>query len=102
LVSCEGYGSDGTCDGEGVNPLGVSCCYLYWGWSSIIFCRNMKHLHKGVCSFWSHEACLNQGWMLWRGAEVGFEPRISGGRDSLVEECEVVVMSNQGVKPGYV
>jgi len=40
--------------------------------------------------------------MLWRGAEVGFEPRISGGRDSLVEECEVVVMSNQGVKPGYV
>jgi len=93
LVSCEGYGSDGTCDGEGVNPLGVSCCYLYWGWSSSIFCRNTKHLHKGVitreqlfccgrvvfCSFWSHGACLDQGWMLWRGAEVGFEPRISGG-----------------------
>jgi len=35
LVSCEGYGSVGTCDGDGVNPLGVSCCYLYWGWSSI-------------------------------------------------------------------
>jgi len=54
------------------------------------------------CSFWSHGACLDQGWMLWRGAEVGFEPRFSGGRDSLVEECETVAMSNQGVMSGYV
>ena len=40
--------------------------------------------------------------MLWRGAKVGFEPRFSGGGDSLVEECEVVAMSNQGVMSGYV
>jgi len=33
---------------------------------------------------------------------LGLSHPFQGGRDSLVEECEAVAMSNQGVMSGYV